>query len=176
MYTKTELAWKRLSGLYGYPFVSQYGTEPTAEWELALGNLDVDQIRRGIERCTTEPEFCKFPPNPMQFLALCLPSGEDLGLPSETEALAQAVGASTGKHPAVVYTLRQMGNQVFELRRADSTRAIRMFAPWWAKTVEHVSAGGELPEKSIEIENQPQKLPKEAKIARLKQMREEIGV
>ena len=160
LYTKTELAWKRLSGLYGYPFVSQYGTEPTAEWELALNNLAVDQIKRGIERCTTEPEFRKFPPNPMQFLTLCLPRGEDMGLPSESEALRQATGSSTQKHPAVSYTLRNMGDDVFALRRADSKTAASMFGPHWAATIKHVMAGGELPEPELEIEHKHQRADK----------------
>ena len=170
MYTKTELAWKRLSGLYGYPFVSQYGEVPGPEWELALNNLAVEQIKRGIERCTTEAELRKFPPNPMQFLTLCLPRGEDMGLPSEAEALRQATGSSTQKHPAVSFTLRNMGD-AFSLRRADSKTAASMFAPHWAATIQHVMAGGELPEPELEIEHNHQRADKEyaqAKLAEIK--------
>ena len=52
-----------------------------------------------------------------------MPRGEDLGLPSESEALKQAVGCSTKKHPAVTLALRNMGDDAFALRRADSKRA-----------------------------------------------------
>lgn len=171
LYTKTELAWKRLSGLYGYPFVSQYGEVPGPEWELAINNLAVDQIRCGIERCTTENEFRKFPPNPMQFLTLCLPRGEDMGLPSEAEALRQATGSSTQKHPAVSYTLRNMGDDVFALRRADSKAAAAMFGPHWAATIKHVMAGGELPEPELEIEHKHQRADKETGNAILAEMK-----
>ena len=175
LYTKTELAWKRLSGLYGYPFVSQYGTEPTAEWELALNNLEVEQIRWGIERCTTDAEFRKFPPNPMQFLTLCLPRGEDMGLPSEAEALRQATGSSTQKHPAVTLTLRNMGDDAFALRRADSKRAEAMFAPHWAATVSHAISGGELPEPVPEIDYRHTKADRAEGNSFLAEMRAEVG-
>jgi len=178
MYTKTELAWKRLSGLYGYPFVSQYGTEPTAEWELALGNLDVDQIRRGIERCTTEPEFCKFPPNPMEFLDLCQPTREELGLPGDDEALRQAAGCSTERHAAVVYTLQQMGTgNVHKLRRLDTKSAERLFAKYWTETVNLVARGEEIPEPAKQIEEiKPTPAAREDAISALAKIREETGL
>ena len=171
MFTKDELLWKRLIGLYGYAFTRQYGDDPTPEWMLALNNLAVDQIRCGIERCTTENEFRKFPPNPMQFLTLCLPRGEDMGLPTEAEALRQATGASTQKHPAVSFTLRNMGDDVFALRRADSKTAAAMFGPHWAATIQHVMAGGELPEPELEIEHKHQRADKETGNAILAEMK-----
>ena len=173
MYTKAELAWKRLSGLYGYTMSRQYGTEPTAEWLLAFDKLSVDQIARGLERCCEDKG--EFPPSPVKFMTLCMPSGEDCGLPSEDEALLQATGGATIKCPAVVFTLRNMGNAAFDLRRADSKRAAAMFSPRWAATIQHVMAGGELPEPAPEIDHQHTKADRAEGNSFLAEMRAEVG-
>lgn len=172
LYTKNELVWKRLSGLYGYTFVSQYGEEPTTEWNIALKNIPVDQIGPGIDLCADSPEFKTFPPNPMQFVALCLPKAEDYGLPSESEALNQAVGNSDEKHPAVIYTVRNITGGAYDLRQANTKSAKDMFGKEWAKTIAHVIGGGELPERPLEIqEEKHQALTKEERKAEMAKLR-----
>lgn len=150
-YTKEELLWKRFSGLYGYTFARQYGAEPTAEWMLVLDQISAKQIGKGIDACFKH--YKTFPPNPMEFHALCLPEGADYGLPSDAVAFNQATGNATEKHPAVVFTLQNMAGAVFEMRRLNTNAARDMFIAEWLKTIAHVAEGGALPEPVAEIES-----------------------
>jgi hypothetical protein len=179
LYTKNELVWKRLSGLYGYPFTSQYGNEPTPEWKLALRDIPVDRISAGLEICTKKdsPKHKTFPPNPIEFIVLCSPKAEEYGLPSEVEALNQAVGISSKKHPAVVYTLRNMVGGSYDLRQADTKKAQAMFGEAWLNTVVYVANGGELPEIPKEIEEEKkQSLSQEEKQERMAKLRQDAGL
>lgn len=150
--------WKRFSNLYGYTFTRQYGDEPTDEWMMVLDQVTAEQIAKGLNSCFDNHK--EFPPNPMQFLALCMPSGEDYGLPSDKEAFQQATGVSTTKHPAVALTLRNMGDAVFEMRRAVTKDAESMFQLGWVNTVVFVAGGGELPDVAMEIEEKKERMDK----------------
>lgn len=157
MLTVEEIFWRRMSGLFGYPFTRQYGVEPTPEWTMALGSLDPEQVGKGISAMIACGRYREMPPNPMVFRSMCLPKAEDFGLPSEDEAFAQAIGNRSEKHPAVVFTLRSMGDEAFQMRREKTDEARRLWAQHWAKTVDHVANGGELPQPEPEIEHRPAK-------------------
>lgn len=165
IYTKEELLWKRFSNLYGYTFTRQYGSEPSSEWSMVLDRISAGQIGKGINACFDKHKT--FPPNPMEFLTLCLPSGVDFGLPSDDTAFSQATGVSTSKHPAVAYTLRNMGDSVFEMRRASAEAARAMFNPEWVKTVVYISEGGGLPDRAVEIEEKTERMGNSEAMARL---------
>lgn len=109
-------------------------------------------IKAGLERMAQDRQYHKWPPAALEFRALCLPRGEDLGLPTEGEAFSQAVGNGSEKCPAVVFTLRSMGDEAFTLRRLDSDKARRLWSRFWGRTVEHVMAGKEVPEPERQIE------------------------
>lgn len=128
---------------------------------MALESLDPHQIAKGIKAMIASGKYSEYPPNPMAFRAMCLPTGEDMGLPSESEAFAQAVGNRTSKHPSVVLTLCEYVDP-HALRRASEKDAAMMWAKAWAKTVEHVAAGGALPEIKEEVEHKPVKADPEA--------------
>lgn len=148
---------------------------PTAEMvELAkiaymdqLAGLTPAQVRKGLDKAKRR----EYMPKPSELAKDCFPRGEDMGLPSEAEALRQATGSSTQKHPAVSFTLRNMGDDVFALRRADSKTAAAMFGPHWAATIKHVMSGGELPEPELEIEHKHQRADKETGNAILAEMK-----
>jgi len=145
-----ELFWKRMAGLYGYAWTKQNGVDPTTEWELCLAGTAPETVKKGIDRMTKDKAFEVFPPNPMQFRSMCLPRGEDLGLPSFEAAFKQATGGSTWKHPGVVYTLRLLDQ--FTFRQAKADKAESMFLEAWNKTLAFVMSGGGFPEKEVEIE------------------------
>ena len=152
--TKTELLFQRMTGLYANKWTSAYGTEPTKEWEMVASNCTPEMLKRGVDRCVKE--FQSWPPNPLEFRSLCLPRAEDFGLPSEPEAFAQVVGNVKERHPSVVLTMRNLGSSLFTLRHADEKKAKSMFAEEWAKTVQFVAEGGELPEPEKQIPERPQ--------------------
>ena len=170
-----ELLWERMGDLYGHRWESAFGSEPTEGWEAALHGIEPLMIKRGLIALAETPKHKDWPPSALEFRSLCMPRGEDLGLPSESEALKQAVGCSTKKHPAVTLALRNMGDDAFALRRADSKRAEAMFAPHWAATVNHVISGGELPEPAPEIKHQHAKADRAKGNSFLAEMRAEVG-
>ena len=175
VYTKEELAWKRFSGLYGYTFTRQYGEEPVEEWLMVLERTSAEQIKKGIDGCIEKHK--KFPPNPMQFLALCLPTGVDYGLPSDSSAFKQATGIDTKKHPSVALTLRNLGDQVFQMRNLPAKAALDIFNAEWVKTVLFVAEGGDLPEAAIEIDqDKPERAPKGEAVSFFANMRDNLDL
>lgn len=160
--TLEELLWKRMSEIYGHRWTSAYGEEPVGGWEVALTGVTPAMVKTGLARMAADPRYQAWPPAALEFRALCLPRSEDLGLPQEHDAFAQAVGNESGKHPAVVFTLRAMGDRAFALRRMTDREARQEFIGWWSKTVEHVIAGGEIPEPEKQIEDRPVKAAPEA--------------
>lgn len=118
---------------------------------MALVDLSPEMVSRGVSYVVKSKRFEEYPPNPIQFRAACMPSSEDYGLPSFEAAFSQATGVNTDKHPSVIYAMRLMVDS-FAFRQAKADAARQMFAEVWQKTVEHVMAGGELPEKPVEVE------------------------
>ena len=112
-----------------------------------------------------------WPPSALAFRDLCLPTSEDLGLPSDDDAFSQAVGNASEKHPSVIHTLRNMGDEVYKLRRSESGKAEKIFKKHWDKTVEHVMAGGELPEVEKQVEDKPVKASAEVAESALGEMK-----
>lgn len=120
-----------------------------------------EMIKRGMVRMAADLRYSNWPPAAIEFRLLCLPTGEDMGLPPESDAFAQAVGNRTSKHPAVVLTLREYVDG-HALRRMPDIDARRAWTKAWAQTVEHVATGGSLPEVALEIEDKPVKADPEA--------------
>lgn len=149
--------WERMTEIYGHAWTSSYGEAPVPGWETALRGISPERIKQGLERMAADQRYLKWPPAALEFRALCLPRAEDFGLPSEDEAFAQAIGNRSEKHPAVVFTLRSMGDEAFQMRREKTDEARRLWAQHWAKTVDHVANGGELPQPEPEIEHRPAK-------------------
>jgi len=132
-------------------------------------------IRFGLEKMATVTAYQNWPPSALAFRELCLPTSEDLGLPSEDDAFAQSVGNCSEKHPSVVMTLRDMGDEVYKFRRAESERARRIFKKHWDQTVEFVMTGGELPEVERQVEDKPVKASAEVAESGLNDLKEMFG-
>lgn len=140
-----------MTELYGSKWINHYGDQPNRLWAEALENIGTQQIAGAFKKLLTG-KFKSFVPTLAEFIELCLPQGEDFGLPTVDEAFKQAVMRQTDKHPAVVYCLRQM-TDVVKFRESPTKEAEKIFNEAWAKTVQHVANGGELPEREKQIEN-----------------------
>jgi len=141
---------------------------------MAISGLQPDDIKRGLNRMTATAAFSKFPPNPMEFRGLCTPQGEDLGLPGFSDAFRMAIGLIRPRHPAVYYTMMTMGtDEAHKLKTRDTAdEAEARFRKHWQATIEHVAAGGELPEVPEEIEHKPARAPKEIAIKTMDSLKE----
>lgn len=76
--------------------------------------FNIEQIRFGVEACRQLPS--DFVPSVGRFIAMCRPGPEALGLPSESEAYAEAArnaypgaGQVVWSHPAVSHAAREVG-------------------------------------------------------------------
>ena len=120
-------------------------------WINAMSRLSIEMIEAGFQRLSRDKRFLTWPPGPLEFRALCLPRGEDLGLPSFDFAYTQATKPNAWKHPSVIYAIRLLPD-TFAFRQAKAEKAEAMFQEAWGKTLEFVINGGKLPEKEKEIE------------------------
>jgi hypothetical protein len=171
--TAPEFLFKEMTEYFGYKFSGGYGSVPTDAWINVLDGLSFESVQNGISRTCREYERGDFPPNPLDFRLLCMPTNEDLGLPSDEDAFDQAVGNVTEKHPSVVITLR--GMDVQKLRRAEAGKAWRYFKKQWDQTVEYVMAGGKLPEPEKQVEDKPVKAPAEVAESNLNKLKGIFG-
>lgn len=60
---------------FGHSWTSAYGTEPNAAWMDGLSDMSVDDIAFGLG--ALKGWKSEFPPNMLQFRALCRPTLED---------------------------------------------------------------------------------------------------
>ena len=65
-----ETLWGKLSAMYGYKFLSQFGEEPDKTWETCLKGITGRQMADGLNHCLTH--HLEWPPGAAQFRGLCL--------------------------------------------------------------------------------------------------------
>lgn len=142
--------WRRMSEIYGHKWVSQHGTQPSDTWTVALADVTVEQIAHAFRALLRElPEW---PPSLPDFVRLCRPSPESLGLPSAREAFQEAAknmhpacaASASWSHPAVYHAAREVGSSRFRTASAESVW--KEFEHAYAVTVRAVIEGQELPE------------------------------
>lgn len=92
-----------------------------------------------------------FLPNPDSFALLCVPSPQDIGLPSFVDAYLQGSGCSTEKHPAVVYLLRSNPELGWTLRSSPQHVSRPIFDKAWKDLIRFVAGGGVIPEPELQI-------------------------
>lgn len=76
---------ERMSEIYGHRWTSAYTRESLDTWAKGLGDMTVDQIKRGVEACIAGAHA--WPPTLPEFRDLCLTIP---GLPSSDEAWEEA--------------------------------------------------------------------------------------
>lgn len=81
--------WLRMSEIFGYKWVSQYGPDPLETWAIRLGSLSTEEIGRGVNACAGSN--LQWPPSLPDFCAMCQPDAASLGLPDATTAFLEAM-------------------------------------------------------------------------------------
>ena len=149
--------WETMGQIWGHQWEKSFGSTPSEGWMEALRGVTPDMMALGFNRLVEKsPEW---PPNAMQFKALCKPTGEDLGLLPEHEAYQQAITRrKADRAPEVVFTMRAMGGS-FDFGQKKSKEAEKQFSDWYAKTIDHVLNGGKLPKPELKIEDKPVMTP-----------------
>ncbi|HHF7367854.1 TPA: hypothetical protein ACPSKY_003003 [Legionella bozemanae] len=113
----------RLTAIYGQLFISKYGEKDTGVWFAALKDLTPKALDSGVERLMTmskSDKFCEFPPNCLQFRALCLGFYSDLRLPSAAQAHREVLNSAYSANPnwshaVVKFTAKRLGVKFLEI-------------------------------------------------------------
>ncbi|MGL6029433.1 MAG: hypothetical protein ACRC0B_02900 [Legionella sp.] len=78
-----------LTKIYGQLFVKQFGTHDNGTWFDTLKGLTPKALEKGVERIKNlsgNGKFAEYPPNCLQFKALCLAFYDELNLPNASLA------------------------------------------------------------------------------------------
>lgn len=142
---------------------------------IAQSISQIEQIRYGIEACRRLNT--PFIPSVGEFIAMCQPTAESLGLPPAVKAFEEAVrnahpsmgGAGTWTHPAVYHAASEAG--FYNLNTLSTEAARKLFERNYQITVRAVIAGEPLRGIAVGIGHDGQKTQMERaeEIARQRQ-------
>lgn len=139
-----------------YPTPAEIKTAASI-WAIGLieARLTPKQISYGLAKAITNTKYC---PDLPDFIALCRPTPEDMGLPTLEAAYIEACyNANPGlldrkwSHPAVFHAYQQVGP--YELRTLPKKQSLPQFEVAYQRTVSAVLNGEELPEIPKALEN-----------------------
>lgn len=103
--------WERMSETFGHSWVSSFGTEPNAAWIDGLSDLNEEDIVFGLG--ALKGWKSDFPPNLLQFRALCRPAIEEShrihrpALPEPPESRAKRMQSGREAIAAIAARLKQ---------------------------------------------------------------------
>lgn len=145
-----------MAGMFGHTWISQYGAKPHGvggdTWAAALSGINATQIANGLRE--TLLLASDFPPSAPRFRALCL------GIPTFGSIRAEMVGRSGACTPFARLTWSFVDG--YRFRMVDADKSDRMLRDAYEMARDHVMRGGDLPEPSVAIEEQPKEPVKPA--------------
>ncbi|KTD32189.1 hypothetical protein Lnau_3100 [Legionella nautarum] len=134
-------------------FINKFGThDATGVWYETLKTLTPLALEKGLERLSnlsTGHKFCEFPPNCLQFRALCLAFYEEQNLPGMDEAYRELTSLAYktkahGVHPLVKVIAKRLPPEYFDIE-ADYV-AYPIFKSVYEQVCSLVKQGHELVE------------------------------
>jgi len=161
--------WKSFAQIFGAGRLErELGATPPDVWRRGLAGLAGDDLARGLRRLVKSGTG--FLPALGEFRAMCEPTPEELGLPSERDAYLAACSMSWRLHPSVWHAAREVG--IYALRHEAEAKTRHAFARAWSKVVAQVRAGVvfDLPEQDA-----PRLEDQRTRADRVAAMRQHIG-
>ena len=121
--------WIQMTSIYGTLFLNKHGRQDSGVWLDTLSGLTPLALESGIARLkslSAGTKFCEFPPNCLQFKALCWAFYEDLKLPKLCDAEREMEEHWTNpskpwSHPAVRFAASRLPADFFEKGREPMT-------------------------------------------------------
>lgn len=151
------MIWAKLAARYGNAWSATHPSNPSDpaykssmdDWCNAVAGLMPKDIENGLDESRRDPRFQTFPPNSMQFRALCISET------SEQEILyKQAVNwkdlDQEEKTREGLFIVQNI--EMFEFRRSSEKVMKQIFMRAYNKLQDHRKKGLELPEFLLEIE------------------------
>ena len=147
-----ENIWAVLGSRYGHTWTTKQDADDQIamnDWCDAVAGLHFSDIKAGLEKTKTDLRFRSFPPNSMEFRALCISET------SEQEILYKQVvnwkdldqEEKTREGLFIVQNI-----EMFEFRRSSEKVMKQIFMRAYNKLQDHRKKGLELPEFLLEIE------------------------
>ncbi len=141
-----------MSQMYGPLFISRCGTQDNGTWYETLKDLTPFALKSGVQRLrnlTNEAKYAAFPPNCLEFKALCLGVYEDLKLPKVGEAYQEIKNQeyfsnTQWSHPAIQYIGSKLPKDFLENR--NEREAYQIFERIYEEVCSLVKQGRQIPE------------------------------
>ncbi len=175
-----------MADIYGNLFLSKNGIEDSGAWFEVLKDLTPFALDIGIERLRSlrinkekdRQRFIQYPPNCLEFRALCLSFYDDLNLPSTADAYRETISRTfrtnlVWSHPAVKYTAMRLGDEFLAIENIQEADA--KFTKAYEEVCHLVRQGLPLPEITEQI-MLPKPGSKDVAFSHLQQMRKCLGV
>lgn len=149
-----------MTSIYGNVFLTKNGQQDSGVWQECLKDLTPKAIEKGIERLMKlDHKFIDFPPNCLQFRALCLAYYEELHLPSASLSFSEVEQVLAGAkrlascHQVVRYIAAKLPRDFFD--KNSRQEAYKKFEALYNKIVFLLKQGNTMPEVNIAISKQP---------------------
>ena len=166
--------------MYGQLFVSKNGSKDNGTWFDVLKGLTPKALESGVERLKNleaNGKFLEFPPNCLQFKALCVAFYEELRLPKVIDAYREVVRLGRDdkprwSHPIIGFICKRMPDEFFKIEQ--ESLAFSVFNDVYSQVCDLIKQGHELkaPKEYPKIRRVPNR---EIAHAHLKQMKQIIG-
>ena len=172
--------WQELTLLYGTLFTSKNGTHDRhGVWFAALKGLTPKALESGMERLrdlSAGDRFCDFPPNCLQFKALCLAYYEELNLPKVHDAYREIKNfwesnAGYYSHAVVSFIARRLPDNFLAIKQEKVAYAL--FKRVYEQVTDLVRQGHAIPEVKDRVKRprpSPNKAVAQTHLAQLKQL------
>lgn len=171
----------KLTGIYSTLFTNKFGTKDSGVWLETLKTLTPKALESGMERLKNlsgNGKFAEFPPNCLQFKALCEDFYQELRLPSTAEAYRETIASERREPPhwshlVVQYTASRLPQEFWAIENAGESWAI--FDEAYNKVCNLVRQGNPLPMQNMPPRTEKIRNPSIA-LSHLQQMRRHLGV
>lgn len=153
--------WVEMTTMYGQLFVSKNGLQDNGLWLDVLGHLTPKALESGIQRLkdlTGNGRFLDFPPNCLQFKAICMAYYDDLGLPKAHDVLREIGNfrhslSHQWSHPLVEFIVNRLPSNFFFI--ADEQEAYALFKTLYKEVTDLIKQGHEIPTSKPRIKQAP---------------------
>lgn len=147
--TLISTLWGQLTDIYGARFLNAHGEKDLGVWQIALSDLQEEEIRQGLYLMMRDKRFETWPPNCTEFRHLCLNGRKEDSLPTVHQAFNEARQNALYAHPvwshkAVKFTVKYVGVDI--VNSAYTHHAFEQFKKAYAKVCARIQEGHEVPE------------------------------
>lgn len=141
-----------MTAIYGQLFVNKYGVQDSGIWLETLQDLTAKALESGVMRLKQlkgAKAFIDFPPNCLQFKALCLAFYEELHLPTAGEAFREIKNryystSTYWSHKVVKYIAHNLPNDFLLIEQEQVAYAL--FEKLYKEICDLVRQGHAIPE------------------------------